>query len=313
MNTHIEPLAKAEGKPVPGPPERPAFTRCLREPLLHFALLGMLVFMVSAWRTSRRPAENTAAQIEVTAGTIAWLGEGFTRQWHRAPDADELLGLVNDYLREEVLYREALAMGLDRNDSIVRRRMAQKMEFLTQDIAAAVEPDDAALRKFFEQNAARYAKAARVSFRHVFFSKERRGMKLEADAREALAALVKGASDETMGDPFLREHEFTDATPEDIAAAFGREFAVASIPVGEWQGPVASGYGLHLVRVSGRSEPQAVAFETVRDSVARDFSDERRRTANRDFLDRLKARYRITVDQAAINGTTVPPIKTAAR
>ena len=214
-----------------------------------FVLLGALIFAVSAWRVGRRPAESAAARIEVTAGTIAWLREGYERQWHRAPDADELRGLVNDHLREEVLYREALAMGLDRDDSIVRRRMAQKMEFLTQDIAASVEPDDAALRKFFEGNTARYAKAARVSFRHVFFSRERRGARLEADAGEALAALAQGASDETMGDPFLREHEFAD----DIATALGREFAekLAAMPAGEWRGPVASSYGVHLVRVAG--------------------------------------------------------------
>jgi hypothetical protein len=302
-------------------PHRNSFAGCntamkiLREPLLHFLLLGALIFGVSAWRAQRRPAENAAARIEVTAGTIAWLREGFTRQWHREPDADELRGLVNDHLREEVLYREALAMGLDRDDSIVRRRMAQKMEFLTQDIAAAAERDDAALRKFFEENAARYAKAARVSFRHVFFSKERRGARLNADAREALAALAKGASDETMGDPFLREHEFTDANADEIAAALGREFAekVTAMPAGEWRGPVASSYGVHLVRVSGRAEPQPVAFEAVRDAVARDFSDERRRTANRDFLERLKTHYRITVDKAALDGAAAPATKTATR
>jgi peptidyl-prolyl cis-trans isomerase C len=118
--------------------------KILREPLLHFLLLGAVIFAVSVWREGRRPAEKARTQIEVTAGTIAWLREGFTRQWHRAPDAEELRGLVNDHLREEVLYREALAMGLDRDDSIVRRRMAQKMEFLSQDIAGAVEPDEAA-------------------------------------------------------------------------------------------------------------------------------------------------------------------------
>jgi hypothetical protein len=289
--------------------------RWLKEPLLHFALLGVLVFAANAWRSQQRPTENVAMRIEVTAGTIAWLREGFTRQWHRAPDADELRGLVNDHLREEVLYREALAMGLDRDDSIVRRRMAQKMEFLTQDIAGAAEPDDATLRKFFEQNAARYAKAARVSFRHVFFSGERRGANLDADAREALAALANGASDETVGDPFLREYEFMDANADEIAAALGREFAekVATMPAGAWRGPVASSYGVHLVRVSGRAEPQPVAFETVRDAVARDFSDERRRKANGDFLEGLKARYRITVDEAALRDAAAPPTKTATR
>ena len=289
--------------------------RWLNEPLIHFLLLGALIFAANAWREDERPAEKAEAHIEVTAGTIAWLREGFSKQWHREPDADDLRGLVNDHLREEVLYREALAMGLDRDDSIVRRRMAQKMEFLTQDIAAAVEPEDAALRKFFEENTARYAKAARVSFRHVFFSKERRGAKLDTDVDEALAALEKGASDEAMGDPFLREHEFTDANADEIAAALGREFAekVTAMPAGEWRGPVASSYGLHLVRVSGRAEPQPVAFEAVRDAVARDFSDERRRTANRDFLERLKAQYRITVDEAALSGAAAPPSKTATR
>ena len=289
--------------------------RWLKEPLLHFALLGMVIFAVSAWRERQRPAENAAANIEITAGTIAWLREGFTRQWHREPDADDLRGLLNDHLREEVLYREALAMGLDRNDSIVRRRMAQKMDFLTQDVAAAEDPDDATLRKFFGENSSRYATAARVSFRHVFFSKERRGANLEKDASEALAALAHGRSDETMGDPFLREHEFTDANADEIAAALGREFAekVAVMPAGEWRGPFASSYGVHLVRVSKRAEPQPSKFEAVREAVARDFSDERRRTANHDFLERLKTQYRITVDEAALMDAAAPSIKTATR
>lgn len=286
-----------------------------KEPLFHFLLLGALIFAANAWHAQRRPAEGAGAHIEVTAGTIEWLREGFSRQWHREPDAEELRGLVNDHLKEEVLYREALAMGLDRNDSIVRRRMTQKMEFLTQDVAAAVEPEEAALRKFFEENSARYAKAARVSFRHVFFSKERRGAKLDADVSEALTALAKGGSDEMMGDPFLREHEFTGANADEIAAALGREFAekVTVLPAGEWRGPVESSYGMHLVRVSARTEPQRVAFETVRDAVARDFSDERRRMANQDFLERLKTRYRITVDEAAVSGAAAPPNKTATR
>ena len=112
--------------------------RIFREPLLHFTLLGAIIFAANTWREQRRPAEKAAAHIEVTAETIAWLREGFTRQWQRVPDGEELRGLVNDHLREEIFYREAVRMGLDRDDSIVRRRMAQKMEFLTQDIAAAV-------------------------------------------------------------------------------------------------------------------------------------------------------------------------------
>jgi peptidyl-prolyl cis-trans isomerase C len=287
-----------------------------REPLLHFLLLGALIFAVNGWRDGQRsPTESKTARIEVTAGTIAWLSEGFSKQWHRAPDARELRGLVSDHVREEVLYREALAMGLDRNDTIVRRRMAQKMEFLGQDIAAAVEPDEAMLRKFFEQNAARYAKAARVSFRHVYFSKDRRGERLDADAREALVLLSRGENEETVGDPFLREHEFADADETDIASALGREFAaqVVTLPAGEWRGPIASSYGVHLVLVSERAEPQAMEFEAVREAVARDFSEERRIAANSDFIRRLEQRYLISVDEAALNSATTPPTKTAMK
>jgi peptidyl-prolyl cis-trans isomerase C len=289
--------------------------KLVREPLLHFLLLGALIFGANAWREGRRAVGDHAARIEVTAGTIAWLREGFSKQWHREPDAEELRGLVSDHLREEVLYREALALGMDRNDTIVRRRMAQKMEFLGQDVATAVEPDEAALRKFFEANAPRYAKAARVSFRHVYFSKDRRGERLEADAREALAALAKGADEGSVGDPFLREHEFAAADATNIASALGREFAaqVVTLPVGGWRGPVGSSYGVHLVRVSERAEPQAVKFEEVREAVARDFSEERRLAANADFVRRLKERYLISVDEVALNRAAAPPTKTAAR
>jgi hypothetical protein len=289
--------------------------KLLKEPLLHFLLLGALVFGVNAWRETRRPSKTETAHIEVTGGTITWLSEGFTRQWHRGPDADELRGLVNDHVREEVLYREALALGLERNDSIVRRRLAQKMEFLASDIASAAEPDEAALRKFFEENAARYMKPVRVTFRHVYFSKERRGKRLTTDAREALESLRKGAEEEALGDPFLREHEFASANEAEIAAALGNDFAkqVMTLPTGEWRGPVESTYGTHLVYVSNRAEPKPAEFDRVRDEVARDFSEERRRTANAEFIKRLQGRYEIAIDEAALTNAAAPNTKTAAQ
>lgn len=287
----------------------------LKEPLLHFALLGALIFAINGWRDRQHPAKTETARIEITAGTIAWLSEGFSKQWHRAPDAEELRGLVNDHVREEVLYRESLALGLDRDDTIVRRRLAQKMEFLGQDIATAAEPDEATLRKFFDENAARYAKAPRLSFQHIYFSKEKRGDRLEADARAALAALENGASDESVGDPFLGERKFSDANETEISSALGREFAaqIMTRPVGEWRGPVTSSYGMHLVHVSRRTGPQAVEFEWVREAVVRDFSEERRLAGNRDFVRRLQERYSISVDEAALNGAAAPSSKTAMR
>ena len=177
--------------------------KLLKEPLLHFLALGAVIFALNAWRERARPTEASAARIEVTAAVIDRLRAGYERQFGQAPDAEEMRGLVTAHIREEVLCREALALGLDRDDTIVRRRLAQKMEFLTDDIATAAVPEDAAVREFFEKNAARYAKPGRVTFRHVYFSKEKRGTGTEAAATAALAALQKGASDEAFGDPFL--------------------------------------------------------------------------------------------------------------
>lgn len=285
--------------------------RFLREPLSHFVVLGVLIFVVNAWREPKRSEENAATRIEVTAAVVEQLRAGYERQFGSAPEEDELRGLVTAHIRQEVLCREALALGLDRDDTIVRQRLAQKMEFLTNDVVGAAEPDEAALQKFFAENAARYARAARVSFRHVYFSKEKRGA--EASAREALAGLLKGASDETMGDAFLHGFEFAEREGEELAALFGPEFPkqLATLPQGAWQGPLESSYGLHLVRVDARAEAKPVALDDVRATVARDFNDERRRAANREVFEKLRERYQVSVDEAALTKAAVPPGKTA--
>jgi hypothetical protein len=288
----------------------------LREPLLHFALIGVLIFGVNAWRDRGRPAtDGNLPEIEVSAGTIAWLGEGFAKQWHRAPDARELRGLVDDHVREEILYREALAMGLDRNDTIVRRRMAQKVQFLGEDIVASATPDESALRAFFEKNADKYAQPGNVSFRHIYFSKDRRGANLEADARAALDDLAKGGDETRFGDPFVGEFEFTSADESRIASSLGGEFAkqVIALPDGPWQGPLTSTYGTHLVLVTGREQARPVVFERVRDAVARDFAEDHRLTSNQDFLERLKARYRVQIDEAALEAAAKDSTETAVR
>lgn len=287
--------------------------RWLKEPLLHFVLLGALIFAVNAWRAPQRAAEDAPTRIEVTAAVVERLRAGYERQFGRSPDADELRGLVTAHVREEVLCREALALGLDRDDTIVRQRLAQKMEFLTDDIGGAAEPDEAALAKFFAENAARYARAARVSFRHVYFSKEKRGADAEAVAKAALAALGKGASDETLGDAFLHGFEFAEREGEELAALFGPDFAkqLAKLPQGAWQGPVASSYGLHLVRVEARSDAKPMMLDALRATVVRDFNDERRRTANREVFEKLRERYEVSVDEAALTKAAAPASKTA--
>jgi parvulin-like peptidyl-prolyl isomerase len=209
---------------------------------------------------------------------------------------------VTAHIREEVLSREALALGLDRDDTIVRRRLAQKMEFLTDDLTGASPPDEQALNQFFAARAARYAMPGRVSFRHVFFSQEKRREGGEAAAHSALAALESGAGEEAFGDAFLHGFEFAERDEDEIAALFGREFAgqISAQATGAWQGPIASSYGLHLVRIEARTEATPVTLPDVREAVVRDFNDERRRTANREVFDRLRQRYRVTVDESAL-------------
>ena len=289
--------------------------RLLKEPLLHFLLLGALIFALHAWSEQRHPAANAGARIDVTAAVVDRLRAGYERQFGMAPGEQELRGLVAAHIREEVLYREALAMGLDREDTIVRRRLAQKMEFLTSDLAGAAEPEDAVVQRFFAENAARYTKPGLVTFRHIYFRKEKRGPAGEAAAREALTALGKGASDETMGDSFLHGYLFARQGHEEVVALFGPEFAkeLAAQEAGGWCGPVASSYGLHLVRVEERTAPRPMKLAEVREAVVRDLNDERRCTANREIFDKLRERYQIVVDEAAIVKTTPPSTQTAQR
>jgi len=282
-----------------------------REPLVHFLALGALLFGLNAWRADKGADAKSPASIDVTAAVIERLRAGYERQFGQVPDAATLTGLVTAHIRQEVLCREALALGLDRNDSIVRQRLAQKMEFLTDDLVGAAEPAEAALQSFFATNAARYARSARVSFRHVYFSLEKRGAGAEAAAREALTALGKRASDAEMGDAFLHGFEFAERGPEDLTALFGPEFnaRLSALPLNAWSGPVASSYGLHLVRIEFRAQPKPVTLAEVRATVLRDFHEEQRRTANREIFERLKQRYQITIDEAAI--TNAPAVKMA--
>lgn len=276
--------------------------KLIKEPLLHFFAIGALLFAVNAWRAQKRPVAENGPRIEVTAAVIDRLCAGYERQFGQAPDAEELRGLVTAHVKEEVLCREALALGLDRDDSIVRRRLAQKMEFLTADVTNAAPPEEAAVQRYFTEHAAGYAKPGRVSFRHVYFSKEKRGAKAGTEALEALAALAKGASDESMGDAFLHGFDFAGRENEEISALFGQDFTrqLAALPAGAWQGPVESSYGLHLVRVDARSEASPVKLDEVRVAVERDFNDERRVTANREVFEKLRERYEVEVDEAAL-------------
>ncbi len=258
--------------------------RILGEPLLQFAVLGVLLFV--SFRMLGDPRNTAPQRVVVTTGQIERLAETWRRTWQRAPTRAELDGLVEDYVREEILYREALALGLDRDDTIVRRRLRQKMEFLSEDLGTPDPASDAELQSFLEAHPERFRVEARLSFRQVFLSSERRG---EANSVQEAARLLvalqddpAGADADAAGDPLPLRAELSDATESEVERTFGSHFAVAlrDVAPGRWQGPIASAYGLHLVFVRARTPARKPMLEEVRERVQSEWLVQRRREAN---------------------------------
>jgi len=270
------------------------FLRCLREPLLHFAVLGAALFALHRWTAPPTPT----SQIIVTAALQRGLRQEHLRRQGRLPTVAEEHALVDRYVDTEVMLREALALGLDRGDIIVRRRLVQKMEFLNQGLEPLPPPTDAELERFLAEHAERYLLATRVSLAHVFVSTSAHpsdAAAVAADLRERIAA---GEDPARLGEPFLRGREFRAQTEGELGGIFGPEFArlVLALPVDEWAGPLASSFGLHLVRVTERSGGRRATVAEVRRELARDWDEERRAAMGRAALARLRQRYDVRVE-----------------
>ncbi len=273
-------------------------TNLLREPLFHFLVLGAGIFLLAALVDDSD--ENRTDQIVVSAGQVERLVETWQRTWQRPPTQAELEWLVEDYIREEILYREAIAMGLDRDDTIIRRRLRQKMEFLPQDLVEQVEPTDAELRTFLRENADAYQVEARVSFQHIFLDLEQREAHAEKDALDLLAELndhSRSVKPSTLGDPILLPYDLESLSESEVAGMFGQEFAshLVGIEPGGWTGPLISGYGLHLVRVRERLPTRMPELSEVGKAVERDWRFVRRQELDDRFFRSLKERYAIEV------------------
>jgi len=271
--------------------------RLLREPLLHFLLFGAALFLLYDGVGGEEGQRDR--KIVVTAAEQERLAMSWARQWQRPPTVDELRGLIEGYLREEVLYREAVAMGLDEGDTIIRRRLAQKMEFLSEDLAMAVEPAEEELRSFLEAEPERFRVPARTTFSHVYVSRDRRGDTATRDAEQILEALRDGADPETTGDTFMLQSRYAARSAAEIAQLFGTAFAarVVQLEPGPWQGPVTSGYGLHLVRVEERIEERMPELSEVRAAVRNELLARRRRQANQALVAGLRERYEIVIEE----------------
>jgi len=226
----------------------------------------------------------------------------WTERWKRPPAPAELRGIVNDFVREEVLYREALALGLEENDVIVRRRLAQKITFLTQDLAAQMEPSEEELRSWFSENIVLYEEEPLLSFTHIYFNEDDRGSRAESDASglldELTAADVVPERAPERGDRFMLRYDYQDVTPFEIRREFGSAFgdAVVELAPGRWHGPIRSGYGVHLVRVHRHTDAEAPNFEEVRDRVEGDWLYEQNKLVDKTYVDALREKYNVTLD-----------------
>lgn len=279
--------------------------RLLKEPLLHFLLLGTVMFTVYS-RVSKHNS-NEPGKIIISQGQIASMVVGFTGTWQRPPTTEELEGLIQDRVREEVYCREALALGLDKDDMVIRRRLRQKMEFLTDDVAAQGEPTEDELNAYLNAHPESFRVQRLFTFSQVYLNPEIHGEHLTRDAAQLFAQLnLAGVNSDVsaLGDSFLLDQQFDALPAVEVTKLFGEEFAakLGELALGQWQGPVNSGYGVHLVFISRRTEGRLPALAEVRDAVRREWANARRLEANETLYKAMLTRYVVTIEppQAAV-------------
>ena len=260
----------------------------LREPLVHFLALGAALFVYFQWSGG----SAGSSRIVLTPGQIDHLAAGFSKVWQRPPTEAELKGLIDDWVREEIAVREATAAGLDRDDTIVRRRLRQKLEFVAEDVVTAVPPTDAELQGWLDAHADSFRHEPETAFRQVFFRDEAR-------ARAVLASVRPGAAPRDSGDATLLPPEMERSARAVVASVFGPEFAAAveSLPEGVWSGPIASSYGWHLILVHERVGGSLPALSEVRAAVEREFLADRRVRQLDAMYQRLLGKYTVVIEK----------------
>jgi peptidyl-prolyl cis-trans isomerase C len=283
--------------------EDPRIRQWFTEPLLHFLAIGAVVFLLYSAVNDEQESSGSN-QIIVKTADIERLSTTWSRKWNRSPTQTELAGLIEFHIREEVFYREALALGLDRNDAILRRRMMQKMEFLSNDIAELNQPDRAQLNGYFLANKDKFERPPQVSFTHIYFNLDKRGDSAYQEAISLLSRIQSAPADLLRegepGDRFMLPHGYTLATPDEVSRLFGSRFVdqLFNTDVGNWQGPMESGYGIHLVRITEKIEARLPNLDTVIDQVRNEWMFEQRKRTNEDVYRKFKERYQIIVEKS---------------
>lgn len=281
-------------------------TRLLKEPLVHFLVIGAALFMLYAF-WGQQDAEKKDREITITTGEINWLTDAWQKRWTRPPTAEERQGLIDQYLREMILSREAIAMGLDKDDSVIRRRLAQKLEFLSNDLITPQPPTEEELKTYFNEHIKQYQAPDLVTMTHVFIDPDLRGDQtlLDAEAiKKKLQALEKSPRDaRSYGDPFMLQSYYPERSEAELLKLFGSGFArsVFELAPQLWHGPVLSGYGTHLVYVHNQQKAEPPTFSDVKDQVQQEWVNDKREELNAQFVDSMIARYDVIIEEDPIN------------
>ena len=267
----------------------------IKEPLFHFLLIGAVLFTVFGLK--QNGTDEATSRILVNAGQIDQLSAQFERTRLRPPTDTELAGLIEGFVRDEVYYREARAMGLDQDDPVVRQRMRLKLEFLLEDLASEATPDDAQLTEFMQRYPDRFREDPRLSFTQVYLNPDKRP-DLAVDAASILARLNNGAAPQAEGDRTLVGPEYELATQFEIRRVFGEDFArqIVVLEPGGWTGPLISGYGGHLVKVTAKRAGQFPQLSQIRKQVEQEYLIEHRRELKDTTYRKLREGYDIVIE-----------------
>lgn len=272
--------------------------KAIREPLLHFLVIGTGLFFLYSFMNG--PEVGKANRIVVSQAQMELLAENFSRTWMRPPSDKEMEGLIDGYLRDQVFSREAIALGLDQGDNVIKRRLRQKMEFIFEDAAALVDPTDEELTLFMQQHEEGFRIKPQLSFQQVYLSYDKHD-DIGADAEKLLVRLRAHENPEQLGDSTMLAKDFKQISQTDIQRRFGDQFAqqVVALPQGVWSGPITSGFGLHLVRVSEKVEGRMPELAEVKEAVKRDWLVERRRELKEATYTELLKGYEVVIEKPA--------------
>ena len=282
----------------------------LREPLLHFLVIGAALFFI--FDQINIPEVKTGNRIIITQADLDILATTWLKSMGRPPTAQEREQQLEQYIREQILSREAMAMGLDKDDAIVRRRLAKKMEYLFNDLSFVPEPSKTELNAYLSEHASIFTRLAKITFSQIFFDPTIREQNTKKDAEQLLKQLKETTTTVdaiNLGDRSLLPYEFSKERESQIAGIFGEAFAseAFALPVNSWQGPIESEYGAHLIHINSRTEAELPPLDEIRERVASEWRSTKQKNANDVFYQSLHQRYEIVLDDdvaksAVVNG-----------